>query len=86
MEKQTKKPIKYFEFTVGDARNWDWKDYILFLIESLYQTIFPFCAGMLLVYRGEIVWLFMLILPVYFRLQIQKKESGKLTKKIYIKD
>ena len=84
--KKDKGYLKYFEFTVGEARDWSWRDWVLFVIESFYQTIFPFVAGMLLVKRNEVIWLFMMILPIYFRLRIQKKESGEHKKRIYVKD
>lgn len=76
--------LKYFEVTIGKAREWGFRDWILFVIESLYSTVFPFIAGMLFVKRQELVWIMMLILPIYFRLQLSKKETPK-TRKIYVK-
>ena len=78
--------LKYFEFTVEKARDWDWKDYVLFVIESLYQTVFPFIAGAVMVQRQELVWFFMLLLPIYFRLKIERKETRSRRKKIFVKD
>jgi len=83
---KSKKYLKYFEFAVEKAKDWDWKDYVLFVIESLYQTVFPFVAGAVMVQRQELIWFFMLILPIYFRLNIQKKETRSRKKKIFVKD
>jgi len=83
---KTKKYLKYFELTIDKARDWDWKDYLLFVIESLYQTVFPFVAGAVMVQRQDLIWFFMLILPIYFRLNIQKRETRTKKKKIFIKD
>lgn len=77
--------LKYFELPIPDARDWDWRNYVVFVIESLYTTVFPFIAGMLLVYRRELIWIAMLFLPIYFRLNIQKKEETKKKKRIYVK-
>lgn len=76
--------IKYFELPIQEAKKWGWKEYLIFVIESFYTTIFPFIAGMLLVKRQEIIWIFMLILPIYFRLNILKYYDKK-NKRIYIK-
>lgn len=81
-----KKYLKYFELTIEKARDWDWKDYLLFVIESLYQTVFPFVAGAVMVQRQDLIWFFMLVLPIYFRLNIQKRETRTRRKKIFIKD
>lgn len=79
------KIIKYFELPIQEIKEWGWKDYMLFIIESFYTTVFPFIAGMLLVRRQEIIWIFMLILPIYFRLTILKKFDGKRNKRLYIR-
>ena len=78
-----KKLLKYFELPIEEISQWDTKDYILFVLESLYTTVFPFFAGMLLVYRGELIWIFMLILPIYFRLNIEKNKKEK--KRVYVR-
>jgi len=80
-----KKVLKYFELPIEEMAEWTWKDYLLFVIESLYTTVFPFVAGMLMVYRQELIWLFMLVLPIYFRMNIQKK-SNKRKRRLYVKD
>ena len=83
MEKGLK---KYFEIIIDDVVDWSWKEYIVFVIESLYSTVFPFIAGMLLVKRNEPVWIFMLILPIYFKMKISRKfDTKKKKKKIYVK-
>jgi hypothetical protein len=72
------KPLnKYFEITLNEASDWTIKEYILFVIETLYSTVFPFIAGMLLVRKGELIWLLMLVLPIYFKLRISKKKFVK---------
>lgn len=81
-----KKVLKYFELTIEGAGDWGWQGYVVFVIESLYQTIFPFIAGMLLVDRKELIWLFMMVLPIYFRFNIEKKETKNRKKKLYVKD
>ena len=83
--KQKKTVLKYFELPIDEVRNWDWKDYMVFVIESLYTTVFPFIAGMLLVRRNELVWILMLFLPIYFRLNILKKMDSKRKKRVYVK-
>jgi len=80
-----KKVLKYFELPIDEMAKWTWKDYLLFVIESLYTTVFPFIAGMLMVYRQELIWLFMLVLPIYFRLNIEKKNK-KRKKRLYVRD
>jgi hypothetical protein len=86
MNKETSdlKVVKYFTIPIVNAREWDWRDYLLFVIESLYTTVFPFCAGMLLVQRQELIWLLMLILPIYFKFSVERKFTQK-TKKLFIK-
>jgi len=83
--KQKKTVLKYFELPIDEVRNWDWKDYMVFVIESLYTTVFPFISGMLLVRRNELVWILMLFLPIYFRLNILKKMDSKRKKRVYVK-
>lgn len=78
-----KKLLKYFELPIEEIRDWDTRDYLLFVLDSLYTTVFPFIAGMLLIYRREIIWIFMLVLPIYFKLRIEKKQTRK--KRIYVK-
>ena len=85
LKKKQKKLLKYFELPIEEAKEWGYKDWMLFVIESLYSTIFPFIAGMLLVKKHEIIWILMLILPIYFRLNIEKKINGKRKKRLYIK-
>jgi len=81
-----KKILKYFELPIEEIAEWHWIDYFLFVIESLYSTVFPFVAGMLLVYRREIIWLAMLVLPIYFRLNIERKHLKKRKKRLYVQD
>jgi len=76
--------LKYFELPIEEVRQWGWKDYLVFVLENLYSTVFPFIAGMLLVDRRQLIWLFMLILPIYFKLNILKNDDKRL-KRIYIK-
>lgn len=83
---KTKKYMKYFELTIDKAGDWDWKDYIVFVLESMYQTVFPFVAGAVMVHRQELVWFLMLIIPIYFRLNIKKKETRTRRKKLFVKD
>lgn len=83
MIRMAKKLLKYFELNVDEVAEWTAKDYFLFVIESLYTTIFPFIAGMLLVYRRELIWILMLVFPVYFKLKIDKQKKRK--KRVYIK-
>lgn len=78
-----KKLLKYFELPIDEIKEWDSRDYILFVLDSLYTTVFPFISGMLLIYRREIIWIFMLVLPIYFKLRIEKKQTRK--KRIYVK-
>lgn len=85
MIKMPPKILKYFELPIQEARDWEAKDYVFFVIESLYTTVFPFVAGMLLVDRRQLIWGLMLILPIYLRLTILKKLDGKQNKRIYIK-
>lgn len=86
MAEKEKKYLKYFTIPLDDAREWDFKDYIAFLIEALWMTVFPFVAGMLLVARKQLVWLLMLVLPIYFRIKVQKKlDRRKSMKRIYVK-
>lgn len=84
-KEKPKRLLKYFELPIEEARNWSYKDWFIFVIESLYTTVFPFIAGMLLVHRKELIWLLMLILPIYFRLNIQKKIIEKQKKRVYVK-
>jgi len=77
--------IKYFELPIQEARNWKAIDYFLFVLEALYSTVFPFLSGMLLVARKELIWIFMLILPIYFKINIEKKFRGKQNKRVYVK-
>ena len=77
-----KKILKYFELGV-EVGEWTYKEYVLFVLESLYTTVFPFIAGMLLVSRYELVWILMLVLPIYFKLKIDKKKTRK--KRVYVK-
>ena len=80
-----KKVLKYFELTFPAGKEWQWQDYVMFVISSLYQTIFPFIGGMLLVQRQELVWIFMLIMPIYFRFRLEKKEKPR-KRRIYMRD
>jgi len=86
MAKKTKKYMKYFELSIEGAGDWGWRGYTVFVLESLYQTVFPFVAGMLLVNRRELIWLFMLALPIYFRFNIEKRDTKNRKKRIFIKD
>lgn len=79
------KIVKYFELPIQEVIEWGWKDYMLFVIESFYTTVFPFIAGMLLVKRNEVIWIFMLILPIYFRLSFLKNYDNKRNKRLYVK-
>jgi hypothetical protein len=79
------KIMKYFELPIQEVKEWGWKDYLVFVVESFYTTVFPFIAGMLLVKRQELIWIFMLVLPIYFRLTILKKFDNKRNKRLYIK-
>ena len=84
--KKKQKYLKYFIIPLEDARNWDWKDYTLFVVETLWTTVFPFISGMLLVARKQIIWIFMLILPIYFKIYIEKKiHENRRNKKIFVK-
>lgn len=85
-KKKPRKYLKYFELTVEQAQDWNWKDYLLFLMESLYQTVFPFFAGAIMVHRRELVWFLMLIIPIYFKLRIDRGDNKKKSKKLYVKD
>jgi hypothetical protein len=78
-----KKILKYFELPIDTSKDWGFAQWLMFVIESLYATVFPFIAGMLLVQRQELVWVLMLILPIYFRLNIERKTKKK--RRIYVK-
>jgi hypothetical protein len=79
------KIVKYFELPIQEIKTWSLLDYVLFVVESLYTTVFPFISGMLLVKRQELVWIFMLILPIYFRLKFVRKFDNSRNKRVYIK-
>jgi len=79
------KILKYFELPIEEVKQWTWKEYLMFVVESCYTTVFPFIAGMLLVERQEVVWIFMLILPIYFRLTVLKKFTGKVNRRLFMK-
>jgi hypothetical protein len=79
------KILKYFELPIEEVKEWGWKDYLIFVVESLYTTVFPFIAGMLLVSRQQVIWIFMLVLPIYFRITILKRFDSKRNKRIYVK-
>jgi hypothetical protein len=81
----TDKIIKYFELPLQEIKTWGWKEYLLFVIESLYTTVFPFIAGTLMVQRNQPIWVLMLILPIYFRLSVLKKYDKTRSKRIYVK-
>ena len=78
-----KRILTYFELPIEDASKWEFKDYMLFVLESLYSTVFPFVAGMLLISKKQFIWIFMLILPIYFKFKIDSKKTKK--KRIYVK-
>ena len=80
LEKPTKY-LKYFDIPLENAREWEWKDYVVFIIETFWMTIFPFFAGMLLVSKKQILWIFMLILPIYFKIKIEQKYNQDLRRK-----
>lgn len=83
-DKKENKILKYFELPIQEAKKWTAMDYFVFVIESTYSTIFPFFAGILLVKERNLIWIFMLILPIYFKLHIQKNIDSKKKKRIYI--
>lgn len=88
MAKQEKKPevLTYFEVALSEARTWTWKEYVFFIIESLYTTVLPFFAGMRLVATWQIGYLIFLILPIILRLNVLKKfDERKKKQKIFIK-
>jgi len=74
----------YFEVPISDARRWGIFDYIMFVTEVMYTTIFPFIAGMALVYHQQLLWGVMLILPIYFRFRIVRQEIKVKKKRIYV--
>lgn len=83
---ENKKLLKYFEIQLDNAREWKLKDYLLFIIETLWSTIFPFLGGMMLVAKKQPQWIILLILPIYFKIKIEQKYNEELRKKrIFVK-
>jgi len=80
MEIEPKKFLKYFEVTLNESRDWVLKDWILFVLETFYETLLPFIAGAMLVARQQILWVVFLILPISIRLKIAKKGDKKVKK------
>ena len=80
-----KKVLKYFELSFPASKEWVWQDYAMFVLSSLYSTVFPFVAGMLLVQRQQLVWVLMIVLPIYFRFKIEKQKKPR-KRRIYVKD
>jgi hypothetical protein len=77
--------MKYFELPIQEVRKWRWKDYVFFIVETMYSTVLPFVAGMLLVRKQQLYWILFLVLPIYLRLTIVKNLESKIKKRIYIK-
>lgn len=83
---EKKKYLKYFEIPITEAKEWDWKEYLLFTLEIFWTTIIPFIGGALLVSSRKLIWLFMLVFPIYVRFKIQRKESKENKRqRIYLK-
>lgn len=87
MIKMDKKPLrKYFELPIREAVEWEMNDYMVFVIESMYSTVIPFISGLMLAKTERLLWLFMLVLPIYIRLRVNKKIlHDTRNKRIYVK-
>lgn len=80
------KILKYFEIAITEARTWTMKDYVLFVIDSLYSTVMPFFAGARLVATGDLLYLFLLILPIVLKVNLLKRfDKRKKMQKIYVR-
>lgn len=84
MAKEEKRFLKYFELPIEEAKKWDYIDWFLFVVESLYTTVFPFIAGVLLAKKEQLIWILFLILPIYFRMKVLKSTENKRRKRIYV--
>lgn len=81
-----KKPKVYFQLPITEARKWGLMDYFVFITETSYSTIFPFISGMAMVHFNNLIWGLMLILPIYFKFTIQRKDTKSRKKRIYVKE
>jgi hypothetical protein len=84
-ENKNDKILKYFELPIMEIRKWGWKDYVFFIVETMYSTVLPFVAGMLLVRKQQLYWILFLVLPIYLRLTIVKNLESKIKKRLYVK-
>ena len=80
-----KKLMKYFIVKLDKVREWDFKDYMFFVLESLWQTVLPFVAGVFFAQTRQFYWVIFLILPIYFKFQIDRGFWAKKEKKIFFK-
>lgn len=77
-----KKLLKYFEYKVP-VKKWDFGDYMIFIGESIFNTLFPFFIGYI-VATTKVRWVaFFLALPVYLKFTLDKKKPK--TKRVYLK-
>lgn len=74
------KITRYFEIPSMDR--WDALDYFIFVLEASYASIVPFIGGVLLVGRGQLRWFFLLVIPIYLKLKIERKKQNK--RKIFV--
>ena len=84
-EKKSPKTLKYFELPIWEAKGWRFEDYAMFVIESLYLTIFPFLSGMFLIKTNNLLWLLLLIFPIYLKFKVSKDEKAVRKKRIYVR-
>jgi hypothetical protein len=73
----------YFEVPILESTTWGMMEYSLFALESVYSTVLPFIGGMLFYRSMSWYWILFMILPIYFRLNLTKKDNKGITKFFY---
>lgn len=66
-----------------EYKEWGLLRWLMFVAESMYMTILPFIAGVMLVEKRQLFWLIFLILPVWIKFKVSRQGKGKI--KIYLK-
>lgn len=76
---------KYFELEIETPHKWDFEDYLVFLIESLYYIIFPLLIGVIIGLTRKIWLIVFIVMSLFVKFDTSRLNNIRKIKKIPFK-
>lgn len=76
---------KYIEIKLSGKEDLNSFDYIVFLIETMYNNLLPFFIGFTVAKSNNVIWFLLITLPIFINFKFKQDDKKTKTRKIFLK-